>query len=67
MAVPKKRRSKSRKRSHRSNWREEGLVQVGRALSKAVSLLRGNLKENLKKAEGGKPFLPPSKTPKRGR
>jgi large subunit ribosomal protein L32 len=41
MAVPKKRTSKSKKRSRKANWKRKGHITAQKSLSLAKSMLRG--------------------------
>jgi len=40
MAVPKKRTSKSKKRTRKSKWKEKFVLKTTQALSKAQSILK---------------------------
>ena len=41
MAVPKKRRSKSKKNARKANWKRKGFEAVQKSFSLAKSMLRG--------------------------
>ena len=41
MAVPKKRRSKSKKNARKANWKRKSYSIAGKSLSSAKSMLRG--------------------------
>ena len=41
MAVPKKRRSKSKKNTRKANWKRKSYSIAGKSLSLAKSMLRG--------------------------
>lgn len=41
MAVPKKRKSKSKKNSRKANWKQKGLKAAQKSLSLAKSMLKG--------------------------
>jgi len=41
MAVPKKRRSKSKKNAQKANWKRKGYKAAQKSLSLAKSMLRG--------------------------
>nr|QYB19186.1 ribosomal protein L32 [Climaconeis cf. scalaris]QYB19390.1 ribosomal protein L32 [Climaconeis cf. scalaris] len=41
MAVPKKRRSKSKKKAHKANWKRKGYKTAQKSLSLAKSMLQG--------------------------
>jgi large subunit ribosomal protein L32 len=41
MAVPKKRKSKSKKNAHKANWKRKGYKAAQKSLSLAKSMLRG--------------------------
>ena len=41
MAVPKKRRSKSKKNARKANWKRKGYQAAQKSLSLAKSMLRG--------------------------
>ena len=41
MAVPKKRRSKAKKNTHKANWKRKGYYAAQKSLSLAKSMLRG--------------------------
>ena len=42
MAVPKKRKSKSKKNTRKANWKRKGYKSAKKSLSLAKSMLRGN-------------------------
>jgi len=41
MAVPKKKKSKSKKNSRKANWKKKGLKAAQKSLSLAKSMLKG--------------------------
>ena len=43
MAVPKKRTSKSKKRSRKANWKRKGFEAAQKSLSLAKSMLQGKV------------------------
>ena len=43
MAVPKKRRSKSKKNAHKASWKRKGYKAAQKSLSLAKSMLQGKI------------------------